>query len=42
MEDVRNYRIEENEEPRRRDDDRAEYVAASDRDDEVPFHIPRD
>jgi hypothetical protein len=40
MEDVRNYRIEEND-PRRVDDERIEMNAASP-DDEVPFHIPRD
>jgi len=40
MEDVRRYRIEE-EETSRRDDDRVEYDA-SPSDDEVPFHIPRD
>jgi hypothetical protein len=37
MEDIRNYRIEEDEQ--RRDD--AEYNVAP-QDDEVPFHIPRD
>ena len=42
MEDVRNYRIEEDEETKRREDERAEWSAAKDRDDEVPFHIPRD
>ena len=36
MEDIRTYRIEE--EDQRRDD--AEYTVAPD--DEVPFHIPRD
>ncbi len=42
MEDIRNYRIDE-EETRRAsssDEDRAEFSAGSD--DEVPFHIPRD
>jgi hypothetical protein len=39
MEDVRNYRIEE-EDQRRIDEDRRELSAPSD--DEVPFHIPRD
>jgi hypothetical protein len=44
MEDVRNYRIEEEEEKKRRDEERAEWNAAPprERDDEVPFHIPRD
>ena len=42
MEDVRNYRIEDEEEMQtRRDDERAE-LTASPKDDEVPFHIPRD
>lgn len=40
MEDIRNYRIEE-EEPRRNDEERIER-SASPSDDEVPFHIPRD
>ena len=39
MEDIRTYRIDE-EEPRRNDEDR-EY-SASPPEDEVPFHIPRD
>jgi hypothetical protein len=39
MEDIRNYRIEEDEQ-RWNEDDR-EFNAAS-QDDEVPFHIPRD
>lgn len=40
MEDIRTYRIEEDDQRRIQDDERAEYNAASD--DEVPFHIPRD
>ena len=40
MEDVRNYRIEENEQ-HRIEDERLEMNAAQS-DDEVPFHIPRD
>jgi hypothetical protein len=40
MEDIRTYRIEEDEQRRKNDDDRVEYSAASD--EEVPFHIPRD
>ncbi|HYK05749.1 MAG TPA: hypothetical protein VE974_28635 [Thermoanaerobaculia bacterium] len=40
MEDVRNYRIEEDEQFRT-EDDRVECNASS-QDDEVPFHIPRD
>jgi len=40
MEDIRNYRADE--EPQRwNEDDRVEFNAASS-DDEVPFHIPRD
>jgi hypothetical protein len=39
MEDIRSHRNEEDE-PRRNDDERVEYSAAAD--DEVPFHIPRD
>jgi hypothetical protein len=41
MEDIRNYRIEEDDQRRRNDDDRVEFNA-SPQDDEVPFHIPRD
>ena len=43
MEDIRTYRSRDDEdEPRRRnDDDRVEYSAAPS-EDEVPFHIPRD
>jgi len=40
MEDVRNYRIEQDEQRRNTDDDREFNAAAPD--DEVPFHIPRD
>ena len=39
MEDIRNYRIEEDD-SRHNDDDRIELAGPSD--DEVPFHIPRD
>jgi hypothetical protein len=39
MEETRPYRNDEDE-PRRNDDERVEYSAAPD--DEVPFHIPRD
>lgn len=43
MEDIRNYRIEDDQETKRRDEERAELAATRDRrDDEVPFHIPRD
>jgi len=41
MEDIRNYRIEEDEQRRRNEDERVELNASSS-DDEVPFHIPRD
>jgi hypothetical protein len=40
MEDIRNYRVDE-EPQRRNEDDRVEFNAAG-ADDEVPFHIPRD
>jgi hypothetical protein len=40
MEDIRNYRVEEDEQYRT-EDDRVEFNAAT-ADDEVPFHIPRD
>ena len=40
MEDIRTYRIEEDDQRRMQDEERAEYSAAQD--DEVPFHIPRD
>jgi hypothetical protein len=40
MEDIRNYRVEE-EQQFRTDDDRVEFNASS-QDDEIPFHIPRD
>jgi hypothetical protein len=40
MEDIRNHRVEEDEQ-RWNEDDRVELNAASS-DDEVPFHIPRD
>jgi hypothetical protein len=40
MEDIRNYRNDENE-SNNRDDERIE-LSASPGDDEVPFHIPRD
>ena len=41
MEDIRSYRVEEDDQRRATDDDRVEYGAAPS-DDEVPFHIPRD
>ena len=41
MEDIRNYRIEDDEQWHIPDDERAE-LAASSPEDEVPFHIPRD
>jgi hypothetical protein len=41
MEDIRTYRIEEDETRRVKGDDRSEF-SASPSDDEVPFHIPRD
>jgi hypothetical protein len=40
MEDIRTYRDEEPEPQRRAEDDRVELSAP--RDEEVPFHIPRD
>ena len=40
MEEIRNYRVEEDEQ-RWNEDDRPEFNASS-QDDEVPFHIPRD
>ncbi len=40
MEDIRNYRIDEEDTRRASDEDRVEMSASSD--DEVPFHIPRD
>jgi hypothetical protein len=40
MEEIRNYRIEEDEQ-RWNEDERVEFNA-SPSDDEVPFHIPRD
>jgi hypothetical protein len=40
MEDIRTYRMDEEETRRAADEDRVEYSAASD--EEVPFHIPRD
>jgi hypothetical protein len=40
MEDIRIYRIEEEETRRASEDERVELSAPSD--DEVPFHIPRD
>jgi len=39
MEDIRSYRIEEDDDRKPQDDDRA-YLTAQD--DEVPFHVPRD
>ena len=39
MEDIRTYRIEEDD-VRRSDEERAEWAAQTD--DEVPFEIPRD
>jgi hypothetical protein len=41
MEDIRTYRIDDEETRRVNDDERSEYSAASS-EDEVPFHIPRD
>jgi hypothetical protein len=41
MEDIRNYRIEEDEDESPRQDSEREWNAAP-ADDEVPFHIPRD
>lgn len=41
MEDIRPYRIEEDDDSRHIADDEREYTAAAG-DDEVPFHIPRD
>jgi hypothetical protein len=40
MEDIRTYRIEEDDQWHIPDDERVEWGAASE--DEVPFHIPRD
>lgn len=40
MEDIRTYREEDYELPAPREEERAEFSAP--RDDEVPFHIPRD
>jgi len=40
MEDIRNYRVNDENERKSNADDEREYVAAAD--DEVPFHIPRD
>jgi hypothetical protein len=40
MEDIRTYRIDEDDEKRVQDDERVEYNASPD--DELPFHIPRD
>lgn len=43
MEDIRPYRIEEDDTRRReREEERVEYGVSSPTDDEVPFHIPRD
>jgi hypothetical protein len=45
MEDIRTYRIDEDEPRQRRvsDDDRKEYSASPQlTEEEVPFHIPRD
>jgi hypothetical protein len=39
MEDIRTYRIEEDDDRRAPDDEREYNLGA---DDEVPFHIPRD
>jgi hypothetical protein len=39
MEDIRNYRVDDENERTQSDDER-EYLTAPD--DEVPFHIPRD
>ena len=39
MEDIRNYRSDDDRESR--DDERVEFTASSS-EDEVPFHIPRD
>ena len=41
MEDIRTYRIDDDETRRVNDDEHSEYSASS-ADDEVPFHIPRD
>ena len=41
MEDIRSYRVDEDDDRRRADDERRELEAAG-ADDEVPFHIPRD
>ena len=40
MEDIRTYRIEDDDDWTVPDDERTEYALAQD--DEVPFHIPRD
>jgi len=40
MEDIRSYRIEEDDDWTTPDDERVEWDARSD--DEVPFHVPRD
>jgi hypothetical protein len=40
MEDIRSYRIEEDDDRKTAQDDERGYNAAPD--DEVPFHVPRD
>lgn len=40
MEDIRSYRIEDDDDWTTPDDERVEWDARSD--DEVPFHVPRD
>lgn len=40
MEDIRSYRIEDDDDWTTPDDERMEWDARSD--DEVPFHVPRD
>jgi len=41
VEDLRTYREEEQEPTRRQEEERRDFSAPQ-RDDEVPFHIPRD
>ena len=40
MEDIRNYRYEE--EDKRREDEQRDWNAAREENDEVPFEVPRD
>jgi hypothetical protein len=42
MEDIRTYRIDDDDTWPIPDDERDEWIAASASEDEVPFHIPRD